>query len=332
MSNNFVKPARRRGLKISKDSRPLKTEFINNIKIPRMHSHRCEPILNIPSHRPCSVRIARLHHQWMKSRTFSFVVISEKLSMTGKVWMTDHKVEPRIWDIEECPKAACFCKQLLSLEHSKGIILSTLASNLSETTAGYTMFSLLQQTVSTSLNKCRSHFKKQFLTSCYHQTTETVHPRGLGDIRWVKNFVGNRISEAPKLCKPFLVQNLRCYIHQECDNHSSGNTSIEEGITFSFVPRIHRRKDPFWATRVGEAANPGPEAFRFAIINPTAILGKIQDICTLNAHVISLSENSKHGENLVSNRFGANPWLHITGLSRKTKQEEDRQVGLPYIA
>ena len=210
----------------------------------------------------------------------------------GKVWMTDHKVEPRIWDIEECLKTARFCKKLLSLEHSKGIILSTLASNLSETTAGYTMFSLLQQTVPTSLNKCRSHFKKQFLTSCFHQTTETVQPRGLGDIRWVKNFAGNRISEAPKLCEPFRVQNLWCYIHKECDNHSSGNTPIGEGITFSLVPRIHRRKDPFWATRVGEAANPGPETFRFAIINPTAILGKIQDICTLNAHVISLSENS----------------------------------------
>ena len=55
---------------------------------------------------------------------------------------------------------------------------------------------------------------------------------------------------------------------------------------------IHRRQDPFWATRVGEAKNPGPEPFKFAIVNPTAVLGKISDICSLQTHAVMLSENS----------------------------------------
>ena len=76
------------------------------------------------------------------------------------------------------------------------------------------------------------------------------------------------------------------------DNHNvvPGVDQIEPSPIPSY-PRIQPRKDPFWATQVGEASNPGPDPFKFEIVNPTAVLGKIDDICPLKTHVVALSEN-----------------------------------------
>ena len=54
--------------------------------------------------------------------------------------------------------------------------------------------------------------------------------------------------------------------------------------------------NPFLGTRVGEAANPGPEpphrTFTFAILNPTVLTERQEEIIALGADAISLSETS----------------------------------------
>ena len=76
-----------------------------------------------------------------------------------------------------------------------------------------------------------------------------------------------------------------------CDIHNLDCRQID-AFNNPWIFRIQQRYDPFLSTRVGEAKNPGPDPFKLAIINPTAVLGKITDICTLECHMIALSENS----------------------------------------
>ena len=78
---------------------------------------------------------------------------------------------------------------------------------------------------------------------------------------------------------------------QMCDIHNFDCRQVD-AFNKPWFFRIQQRYDPFWATRVGEAQNPGPDPFKLAIINPTAVLGKINDICTLECHMVALSENS----------------------------------------
>ena len=59
-------------------------------------------------------------------------------------------------------------------------------------------------------------------------------------------------------------------------------------------------------TRVGEAKNPGPNV-RVAVINPTALYGKSEDILALNSHVVVASETSAtdHAQKLIRKDFAS---------------------------
>lgn len=86
---------------------------------------------------------------------------------------------------------------------------------------------------------------------------------------------------------------LYSFVHPLCDTHEFGPVVYQIGnLQLPRPNRIQWRYDPFWNVTIGEASNPGPGPFKIAVVNPTAVLGKIADICTLQAHVVTLSENS----------------------------------------
>ena len=61
-------------------------------------------------------------------------------------------------------------------------------------------------------------------------------------------------------------------------------------------PRLTLINNPLLGIRVGEASNPGPpppgRTYTFAVLNPTVLTDRQQDIIDLNADCISLAETS----------------------------------------
>ena len=77
------------------------------------------------------------------------------------------------------------------------------------------------------------------------------------------------------------------------------------------------------AARVGEASRPGPDPLGISIINPTALLGKLEPVLALGAHVMMCSETSttvaasKVITNLKNSRIKPH-WSQFASCKRET--------------
>ena len=217
--------------------------------------------------------------------------------------MTDTRATKIIRFIEAWTCQACFCQTLqvvrLLLRKALLVVIRFWSHAIADSYTKQLMLSLPMEA-----KQCRDtldNFKHKDWNNVGQKTwTSKTDFRNFNLESWRLKSKGNIAEHRPfgdlELASRFTIRYFFFDIKGSqvlCDNHKPEREECQIGMLLSLWKfRIQKRHDPFFAIRVGEAENPGPEPFKFAIVNPTAVLGKIPDICSLQIHAVMLSENS----------------------------------------